>query len=53
MDKSSIDLARMRKSYEQAALDEAHVQAHPSALHLRFVQALRGPVILVGRPVRP
>lgn len=30
MDKSSIDLARMRKSYEHAALDEAHVQAHPN-----------------------
>ncbi len=30
MDKPSIDLARMRKNYEQAELDEAHVLPHPN-----------------------
>jgi pyridoxamine 5'-phosphate oxidase len=30
MDKSSIDLARMRKNYEQAELDEAHVLPLPA-----------------------
>lgn len=42
MDKSSIDLARMRKSYEQAALDEAHVQAHPSdQFHIWLEEAVK------------
>jgi pyridoxamine 5'-phosphate oxidase len=31
MDKNSLDLAQMRKSYEQAALDESHVLADPMA----------------------
>ncbi|RYY85666.1 MAG: pyridoxamine 5'-phosphate oxidase, partial [Chitinophagaceae bacterium] len=30
MDKNTLDLAQMRKSYEQAALDESHVQANPA-----------------------
>lgn len=42
MDKSSMDLARMRKSYEQAVLDEAHVQAHPSdQFHIWLEEAVK------------
>ena len=42
MDKSPHDLAQMRKSYEQAALDEAHVQALPiDQFHRWFDEAVK------------
>lgn len=42
MDKPSIDLARMRKSYEQAALDETHVQPHPNdQFHIWLDEAVK------------
>ncbi len=42
MDKPSNDLARMRKSYEQAALDESHVHADPmQQFHHWFDEAVK------------
>lgn len=42
MDKPSNDLARMRKSYEQAALDESHVHADPmQQFHQWFDEAVK------------
>jgi pyridoxamine 5'-phosphate oxidase len=42
MDKTPHDLAQMRKSYEQAALDEAHVLPKPVAqFHRWFDEAVR------------
>lgn len=42
MDKSQHDLAQMRKSYEQAALDEAHVRALPvDQFHHWFDEAVK------------
>ena len=41
MDKSPHDLAQMRKSYEQAALDETHVRAQPiEQFHQWFDEAV-------------
>ncbi|MDI1259820.1 pyridoxamine 5'-phosphate oxidase [Aquabacterium sp.] len=42
MEKTSHDLAQMRQSYERAALDEAHVQAHPlGQFHQWFDEAVQ------------
>ena len=42
MDKTSHDLAQMRKSYEQAELDESHVRQQPIAqFHHWFDEAVR------------
>lgn len=46
MDKLSIDLARMRKSYEQAALDDAHVRPNPSdQFHLWMDEAIKSRIL--------
>lgn len=62
MDKTPHDLAQMRKSYEQAALDETHVQADPlkqfkhwfdEAVHARLAEPNAMTLATAGADGRP
>ena len=62
MEKNTHDLAQMRRSYEQAALDETHVQADPllqfqhwfdEAVHAKVLEPNAMTLATVGAQGRP